>query len=161
MSSSAEWWARDWASMSHATTELRTTSWHARFWNGLCWFQGLYFSATGIWPLVSVRTFKLVTGEKGKTDNLETGLDADHWLLMTVSVLITSIGITLLLSAIRRTQAVELAVLAIASSVGLTSIDVIYTARGVILPVYLLDAAVEIPLILAWTIAVVEKKGRR
>jgi hypothetical protein len=52
-------------------------------------------------------------------------------------------------------------VLAIASSVGLTSIDVIYTARGVILPVYLLDAAVEIPLILAWTIAVVEKKGRR
>jgi hypothetical protein len=135
--------------MSHETSEVQST-WHRRIFNGLCWFQGLYFLVTGAWPLLSVRTFKWVTGEKGKTDNLQTALDADHWLLMTVSVLITSIGITLVLAAVRKTQAVELAVLAIAAAAGLTSIDVIYTTRGIILPIYLLDAAIEIPLILAW-----------
>src|SRR5688572_2121512 len=126
----------------------------SRLFTGLCWFQGAYYFVTGVWPLVSVRTFKLVTGEKGKTDNLQTGLDTDHRLLMTVSLLITAIAVTFLVGAVRRTQAVELAVLAMAAAAGLTAIDIIYTVRGIILPVYLLDAAIEIPLILAWVAAI-------
>jgi hypothetical protein len=117
---------------------------------GLCWLQGAYYFVTGIWPLVSIRIFKAVTGEKGKSDNLATGLDIDYWLIMTVSVLIMAIAITLLIAAYRKTQFVELAILAIAAAVGLTAIDVIYTIRGVIMPVYLLDAALEVPLVLAW-----------
>jgi hypothetical protein len=117
----------------------------------LCWFQGLYYFVTGVWPLVSVRTFKLVTGEK--TDNLPSGLNADHWLLMTVSLLITSIAITLLVAAWRRSQHPEIAVLAICAAAGLTAIDVIYVARRVILPIYLVDAVIEVPLILAWLAA--------
>jgi hypothetical protein len=58
------------------------------FFTGLCWLQGVYYALTGLWPLVSIRTFKAVTGEK--TDNLPTGFDSDHWLVMTVSVLITA-----------------------------------------------------------------------
>jgi hypothetical protein len=131
---------------------------HSRLFTALCWIQGLYFGLTGIWPLVSVRTFKLVTGEKGKTDNLQTGLDADHWLLMTVSVLITAVALTLLAAAIRKTQAVEISILGIAAASGLTAIDVIYTVRGVILPIYLLDAAIEIPLILAWLVALLWRR---
>jgi hypothetical protein len=124
-----------------------------RLFTALCWLQGLYYGVTGVWPLVSVRTFKLVTGEQGKTDNLQTGLDADHWLLMTVSVLITAISGTLIVAAVRKTQALELAVLAIAAAAGLTAIDVTYTMRGLILPIYLVDAAVEIALILSWLTA--------
>lgn len=116
----------------------------------LCWFQGLYYFVTGVWPLISVRTFKWVTGEK--TDNLPTGLEADHWLLMTVSLLITSISLTLLTTAYRRTQSLEIAVLGILAATGLTAIDVIYVARKVILPIYLVDAVIEVPLILAWCI---------
>jgi hypothetical protein len=127
-----------------------------RLFTGLCWFQGAYYFATGVWPLVSMRTFKMVTGEK--TDNLPTGLEADHWLVMTVSVLITAIAVTLLVAAWRRTQAVELAVLAIGAAIGLTSIDVVYTWRGVILPIYLLDAAIEVPLIAAWCVTLARKK---
>jgi hypothetical protein len=41
-------------------------------------------------------------------------------------------------------------VLAIAAAVGLTAIDVIYVWRGAIAPFYLVDAAVEVVLILAW-----------
>lgn len=123
----------------------------------LCWAQGGYYFVTGVWPLVSVRTFKMVTGEK--TDNLPTGSNADHWLLMTVSVLITAIAITLLLAAYRRTRATELAVLAIASAAGLTAIDVIYTWRGVILPIYLADAVAEVALIVAWCVALTRRQA--
>jgi hypothetical protein len=118
---------------------------------GLSWFQGSYYLLTGVWPLVSVRTFKMVTGEK--TDNLHTGLEADHWLVMTVSLLITSTSIALLLAAYRKTRALEIGFLAVATAASLTAIDVIYVARGVILPIYLLDAVIEIPLILGWCIA--------
>jgi len=113
-----------------------------RLFTGLCWFQGFYFFATGVWPLVSIRTFKMVTGEK--TDNLPTGLDADHWLVMGMSLLITSISLTLLMAAWRRTRTAEIGLLAVVSAAGLTAIDVIYVARRVILPIYLLDAAIEV-----------------
>jgi hypothetical protein len=122
-----------------------------RLFTVLCWIQGAYYFLTGVWPLVSVRTFKLVTGEKGKTDNQQTGLDIDHWLLMTVSVLITAIGLALLATAYRKSAPAEIAVLAIAAAIGLTGIDIVYTQRDIILPVYLLDAVAQIALLFAWT----------
>ena len=117
----------------------------------LCLSQGLYYSLTGIWPLLSIETFQMVTG--GKTDHLVTGREADHWLVMTVGVLVTSIGVTLLVAARRAKQPAEVAVLAISSAVGLTAIDVVYVVRRVILPIYLLDAAVEIILLFLWIVA--------
>jgi len=134
--------------------------WPERLFVRLCWLQGGYYFVTGAWPLVSIRSFKLATGERGKTDHLVTGLEADHWLIMTVSVLIVAIAVTLLLAAYRQTRATELGVLAIAAAAGLTMIDFVYTARGVIQPVYLLDAALEVPLILAWCVALVWRPVR-
>lgn len=43
--------------------------------------QGAFYLATGIWPLVSMRTFERVTGPK-----------TDKWLVKTAGVLITAIG---------------------------------------------------------------------
>jgi uncharacterized membrane protein len=137
---------------------LSKTLFADRLFTGLCWFQGVYYFATGVWPLVSVRSFQMVTGEK--TDNLPTGLEADHWLLMTVSLLITSISLALLMAAYRRTRTAEIGLLAVASAIGLTAIDVIYVTRRVILPIYLLDAVIEVPLIIAWCIALVLRRGR-
>jgi hypothetical protein len=119
-----------------------------RSFTALCWFQGSYYFATGVWPILHVRSFKWVTGEK--TDNLPTGLEVDHWLLMTVSALIVAIAVTILAAAWRRTCVVEIAILAVTAAIGLTTIDIVYTIRGVILPIYLLDAAIEIPLIACW-----------
>ena len=76
---------------------------------------------------------------------------------MTVSLLITAIAITLLVGAWRKTQAVELGVLAVGAAVGLTIIDVVYTWRGVILPIYLLDAVLELPLIAAWSFLIARR----
>lgn len=79
---------------------------------------------------------------------------------MTVSVLITAIAVCLLVAAYRRNQILELGVLAIGAAGGLTVIDVVYTLRGVIPPVYLLDAAIEVPLIAAWVIVLLRKPVR-
>ena len=60
------------------------------------------------------------------------------------------LGLTLLVAAWRRQVTPEILVLAVCCAAGLTAIDVIYVARGVIAPIYLADAAAEGVLIVAW-----------
>jgi len=113
--------------------------------------QGVYFFATGIWPLIHVASFQAVTGRK--TDNW-TGSEADHWLLNTVSVLIVAISIPLLMAAWRNSFSPEIIVLAMGTALALTGIDFVYVSRGVIAKIYLLDAAAEILLIALWVWAI-------
>jgi len=112
--------------------------------------QGVYFLATGIWPLVHVESFQAVTGRK--TDNW-TGSEIDHWLLNTISVLILSIAVPVLVAAWRNTITPEIIILAIGAALALTGVEFVYVARGVIARVYLADAAAEILLILLWLFA--------
>lgn len=132
----------------------RPTARQCRLWTGLHLFQGLYYFVTGAWPLISIsiRSFQAVTGKN--TDHLPTGLEADHWLVMTVGVLILAIAMPLLIAAYRQTHSFELALVARGAACGLTAIDVIYTWRGVIHPLYLLDAALEVPLLVLLGIAI-------
>jgi hypothetical protein len=108
----------------------------------LALIQGVYFVLTGVWPLVSIRTFMKVTGPK-----------TDLWLVKTVGLLVTVIGIVLLIGAAREQVSLEVLVLAVGSATALFAIDVIYVARRVIAPIYLLDAVLEAILIAAWAIA--------
>jgi hypothetical protein len=98
--------------------------------------QGVYYVATGMWPLVNMRSFERVTGPK-----------IDKWLVKTVGVLVTSIGGALLVAATRRRISPEARVLAAGSAVGLAAIDVYYVAKRRIAPVYLLDAVTELALL--------------
>lgn len=104
--------------------------------------QGAFYLATGIWPLVDIRSFQAVTGPK-----------ADLWLVKTVGVLVGVIGGGLLAAGLRRHVPRELGAVAAGSALGLAAVDVNYVARGRISPVYLLDAAVEIALAGAWLAA--------
>src|SRR3954468_24890562 len=121
-----------------------------RLYRTISCIQGIYFLLTGIWPLVSIETFQLVTGRK--TDHLVTGREADHWLVNTVGVLVIAPGLTFFAAAWRRNSSIEIAVLAIASAIGLTCIDLVYYARGTISAVYLVDAALQLGFIAAWAI---------
>jgi hypothetical protein len=123
----------------------------------LLWVQGLYYFITGIWPLMSIETFQMVTGPK--TDHLVTGRESDHWLVMTVGVLIVAIAITLLVAAWRRQHSIEVAVLAVVSAIALTGIDVVYVARQVIAPIYLVDAVAEVVLIAGWMVALTRERA--
>jgi hypothetical protein len=102
--------------------------------------QAAYYVATGVWPLVSRRTFERITGPK-----------TDFWLVQTVGVLVGSIGLGLAENLWRR-RAVppELRTIAVASAVGLALVDVIFVSRGRIRRVYLADAVAEAALVAAW-----------
>jgi hypothetical protein len=101
--------------------------------------QGGYFALTGLWPLVSMRTFERVTGPK-----------VDRWLVQTVGVLVLAVGASLGLAGARRRVTPELTLLAAGSAAGLAAIDVVYVARRRIAPVYLLDALTEGALLVGW-----------
>lgn len=104
--------------------------------------QGAYFALTGIWTLVSIRTFMRVTGPK-----------TDIWLVKTVGVIVLAIGVVLLLAGARRAVTPEIYLLAVTSAGGLAGIDVYYVAKRTIDRIYLADAVAEIALIALWAVA--------
>lgn len=99
--------------------------------------QGVYFLATGVWPLVSMKTFEAVTGPK-----------VDRWLVKTVGVLVAVIGASLLADARRPSRGSRL--LGVGSAAALGGVDVVYSLRGRISKIYLADAAVEAVLVALW-----------
>src|SRR5688572_15618498 len=103
--------------------------------------QAIYFGVTGIWPLVSMRTFEAVTGPK-----------IDKWLVKTVGLLVLAVAIVLGIGAWRRNIGLELGLLAITSAGFLGAIDVVYVAKRVIAKIYLVDAVLEAGLILGWLV---------
>jgi hypothetical protein len=118
----------------------------------ICWVQGIYYLVSGLWPIVSIETFQLVTGRK--TDNLVTGSEADHWLVNTIAALVIAIGLALLTAAWRGRGQIEIFVLGLGSALALTSIDVIYVARGAIYSIYLGDAVLELAFAIAWFVCI-------
>jgi len=104
--------------------------------------QGAYFLLTGIWPIVSMNTFRAVTGPK-----------TDLWLVKTVGLLVAVIGATLLWAGWNKTVIAQTAGLAIGSALALTIIDVYYVLRRVIAPIYLADAVAELVLVAGWAAA--------
>jgi len=101
--------------------------------------QGAYYRATGVWPLVSLRSFEAVTGPK-----------MEGWLVETVGALVSCVGSALLLAARRKRVTPEMALLGAGSALALAAIDTIYTARRRISPIYLLDAVLELALAASW-----------
>ena len=101
--------------------------------------QGLFWTITGVWPLIHLTSFLWVTGPK-----------EDIWLLYTVSALIIVIGMVLLVAGFRHAVTPEIRWLGIGGALGLIAIDVIYSTRDVIWDVYLWDALAETIIILWW-----------
>lgn len=101
--------------------------------------QSGYYTISGIWPLLSMRSFEAITGTK-----------TDRWLVKTVGLLLTVVGVALGLASRRREVAPELALVAAGSAGALATIDTVYVARRRIRPVYLLDALVEAALLIGW-----------
>jgi hypothetical protein len=110
--------------------------------------QGLYYLVTGVWPLLSMRSFEAVTGAK-----------TDRWLVKTVGVLVGVIGGVLMLSGRRRRVPLEPTLLATGSAAGLAAIDTIYASTGRISKIYLLDALAEVALLAGWALGK-RKRGR-
>jgi hypothetical protein len=103
--------------------------------------QGAYYVASGVWPLLHMRSFEAVTGPK-----------VDRWLVKTVGLLVATTGGALLASA-RGGLGRDVALLGLGSAAALAAVDVTYVAKRRIPPVYLLDAVPEVLIAVAWALA--------
>jgi hypothetical protein len=106
--------------------------------------QGAYYVATGVWPIVSMRSFEAVTGPK-----------RDDWLVKTVGALVTVIGSSVALWSAARCQAGDKPIrqartLGLAAALVLAAIDTVYAVKERISKIYLLDAIAEITVAFAW-----------
>ena len=101
--------------------------------------QGVYFLATGIWPLVHMGSFEAMTGPK-----------ADKWLVRTVGVLVGVAGGVLLRAAARNRVTPEISALGVASSASLGAVDTLYAIRGDSSRIYLADSAVHGAFVAGW-----------
>ncbi len=101
--------------------------------------QGSYFVLTGAWPIVSIRTFQMVTGPK-----------KDLWLVKTVGALVAVVGLVMIIAGLRENVSFEIFLLAVGSAGALMIIDLNYVWKRTIAPIYLLDAAIEIVVIVLW-----------
>jgi hypothetical protein len=104
--------------------------------------QGLFYLATGIWPLLDIVSFQVVTGPK-----------TDLWLVRTVGALVAVVGGVLLLGYRSRRLTDELIVLAVGCALGLAAIDLVYSLSGRISAVYLADAVAEVGFAGLWSYA--------
>jgi hypothetical protein len=102
--------------------------------------QARYYLITGIWPLVSRRSFETVTGRKH-----------DFWLVRTVGLLAASNGVGLYrgTSADARPSN-DIRAAAICAAIAFAAVDLFEVTRGRIRSVYLVDAAAEAALLAAW-----------
>lgn len=110
----------------------------------LLWGQGAVYVLTGVWPLLSMRTFLAVTGPK-----------TDLWLVKTVGALVAVVGAALLLAAYRHEYVPAIGLLAAGAAASLAAVDVVYVAQRRIGRVYLLDAPGEALLVVLWLVAAV------
>jgi hypothetical protein len=98
--------------------------------------QGAYYLVTGLWPLVSMRSFELVTGPK-----------RDDWLVRTVGLLALAGGAVLVRGSHSVNRVREPG---IATALAFAAASGWYGGRGRIRRIYLADAAAEVAFVVAW-----------
>ena len=99
--------------------------------DAVVWF-GLYYIATGLWPILHLPSFVAVTGPK-----------QDTWLVQVFGALIASLGFSVIL---HRNAGPASAGVGLSTALVLAAGDVFFVARRRIRPTYLLDAVVEVAL---------------
>ena len=100
--------------------------------------QGTYYLVTGIWPVLHRRSFEAVSGKK-----------RDYWLVRTVGLITTAVGLSLNLASTRKEVAAEITVLKLGTALGFAAIDFTYGLTRRIPAVYLVDGAAQLAFIAA------------
>src|SRR5579884_2818026 len=101
--------------------------------------QGGYRVVTGLWPIISMSTFELISGRK-----------VDKWLVKTAGALIAVIGFVLYRSAEQPSDSTVVRELGLGTALCLAAVDVIYVYKRRISPVYLFDAFSELAFAVLW-----------
>lgn len=115
------------------------TATHSKGLGNVFLVQGIYFVVTGIWPLLNMASFITATGPK-----------QDTWLVEMVGLLSTSIGLTYIVTSLRR-RALPI-LLSYSVSFSFLVMDLIYVMSGEIDQIYLLDAGIQAAFIITVTV---------
>jgi len=101
-------------------------------------FQGLYYLITALWPIAHITSFEIVTGKK-----------RNHWLVYTVASLLLVSSLVYLYSGFKNAPTpVETIILSVGNALALTCIDLIFVFNHKIRKIYLLDASLELLIII-------------
>ncbi len=101
--------------------------------------QGATYTAMGMWPLLNLRTFAVVTGPK-----------PEGWLVKAVAGLLVAIGSSMVRGA-RSNERKSVSTVGAGAAVTLGSVALYYAWRRRISPIYVLDATVHLTFAAAWT----------
>jgi hypothetical protein len=101
--------------------------------------HGIYLLATGLWPIVHLRSFERVVGPK-----------IDRWLVKTFGALVAAVGASFVMESLERTNGRTVRTLALTSAGVIALAELIYVSKGRISPVYLLDVVAQLGLIVGW-----------
>ena len=105
--------------------------------------QGVFYFLSGLWPILSLKTFEAVTGPK-----------LEGWLVRTTGAVIANIGAALALAGARGKVSREMRLLGAASAATLAAVDFHYAgSRRRISPVYLIDGVVQAATVALWGLA--------
>ena len=104
--------------------------------------QAAYYGVTGIWPLVSRRSFEAVTGPKD-----------DWWLVQTFSLTLLPIAGALAAAAARNRVTPEIRLLGAGAAGVLAGTDVAIALRRVGRPSYLVDGAASAAILAGWAVS--------
>jgi energy-converting hydrogenase Eha subunit E len=94
--------------------------------------QSGFYIVMGLWPIISMSSFEAVTGPK-----------TDDWLVQTVGLLATAIGVSLLVGVWRSHPSRETLTLSVTAAAAFACVDAVFVLRRVISSIYLVDAAIE------------------
>ncbi len=105
--------------------------------------QGIFYVATGLWPIVHFRSFERITGHK-----------TDRWLAKAMGGMIAAVGTALIIGSLDRQPSRALRWLGVGSAMALGISDLVKTARGRAgSKAYLADAAAEGAAVVTWFVA--------
>jgi hypothetical protein len=104
--------------------------------------QGAVFIASGLWPVIHLRSFERASGPK-----------VDGWLVKTVGLLLASVGGGLFAAAMRRRVTGELAAVGALTAASLVAIDLRFAPTGRIPRRYLADALLHSLWLVGWGLA--------
>ncbi|HEY1956462.1 MAG TPA: hypothetical protein VGH28_12645 [Polyangiaceae bacterium] len=106
-----------------------------RWQRRLAFAQGALYFASGLWPIVHLRSFEAVTGRK-----------RDKWLVKANGAILACVGLSLMRSG-RREPA---RTLGLTTATAIAAVESFYAARGKIGRPYAVDAAVELAIAAGW-----------
>jgi hypothetical protein len=130
-------WGLQFQKKSPGDPMRRTNDTHLKKW---ALRQGLFYLATGLWPVLHLKSFEKVTGPKH-----------DGWLVKTVGLLIACSGAAFVHAGMRRERLdTEIQWLAAGQALTLGTVSWVYSLKGRISKVYLLDTVAEYVLVSQW-----------